>query len=138
PGADAVVGGGWFGYLGFQLGRLIESLHPSPSAPSRLPEFGLRFYDHLLRLDAYGQWWFEALRTEARAATLEARLAELRRRAAAPPDALPFATDPWRAAPSGAGHELAVEACRERIHAGDLFQANICVRLESRLRGDPL
>ena len=40
--------------------------------------------------------------------------------------------------PSAAGHELAVAAARERIHAGDLFQANVCLRLESRLEGDPL
>ena len=50
----------------------------------------------------------------------------------------PFATDPWCSVPGSGGHELAVAAARERIHAGDLFQANVCLRLESRLEGDPL
>jgi para-aminobenzoate synthetase/4-amino-4-deoxychorismate lyase len=31
-----------------------------------------------------------------------------------------------------------VLACRRRIHAGDLFQANICTRLEARLSGAPI
>src|SRR5947209_16434351 len=30
---DAVVGGGWFGVLGYELGRLVERLPPSPPAP---------------------------------------------------------------------------------------------------------
>ncbi len=40
--------------------------------------------------------------------------------------------------PGPAGHEPAVAAARERIHAGDLFQANVCLRMESELEGDPL
>jgi len=40
--------------------------------------------------------------------------------------------------PGWAGHAATVAACRERIHAGDLFQANLCLRLESELSGDPL
>ena len=54
------------------------------------------------------------------------------------PEPLPFATEPWLATPGVAGHKLAVSACRARIYAGDLFQANLCVRLRSRLRGDPV
>ena len=36
------------------------------------------------------------------------------------------------------GHPAAVAACRERIAAGEVFQANICLRLEGRWSGDPL
>jgi para-aminobenzoate synthetase/4-amino-4-deoxychorismate lyase len=137
--ASGAVGGGWFGYLGYDLGRGLEPVGASPPTAHRLPPFALAFYDHLLRLDANGRWWFEALWTAPRAAVLERRLELLLRRASAEtPARRPFATDPWAAAPGGPGHELAVAACRRRIFAGDLFQANICVRLGSRLRGDPL
>ena len=102
-------------------------------APSRLA-----FYDHLLRCDEDGRWWFEALWTQDRAGALRERLHELQARARTAPEPRRFATSPWRTTPSPAGHAVAVEACRTRIHAGDLFQANICVRLESRLDGDPL
>ncbi|HLY50045.1 MAG TPA: aminodeoxychorismate synthase component I [Solirubrobacteraceae bacterium] len=132
------VGGGWFGWLGYRLARHVERTDPPPPTLGDPPPFQLAFYDHLLRLDANGQWWFEALWTEGRARALELRLQTLRQRAATPPPPRPFATEPWRITPSAAGHELAVAACRERIHAGDLFQANICARLDSRLAGEPI
>jgi len=132
------VGGGWFGYLGYQLGRRLEPVGASPPETAGLPEFELAFYDHLLHLDRHGRWLFEALWSERRARVLRERLTTLQARAAAMPTPRPFATHPWRPTPASRGHSLAVSACRDRIHAGDLFQANICVRLESRLNGAPL
>ena len=136
---DAVEGpgvhGGWVGWLGYRLGARVERLDPAPPRPHPLPDFQLAFYDHLLRLDAEGRWWFECLWTPERAEALAAREAELRERAAEP---RPFITGPWSSVPGTGGHELAVAAARERIHAGDLFQANVCLRLESELEGDPL
>jgi para-aminobenzoate synthetase/4-amino-4-deoxychorismate lyase len=138
PAAAGAVGGGWFGYLGYELGRSIEPIGASPAGRPSLPPFALAFYDHLLRLDGDGRWWFEALWSSARADALDDRLAELRRRAAAVPGPRPFDTASWEATPGAAGHGLAIEACRRRIHAGDLFQANICTRLDSRLSGAPI
>jgi para-aminobenzoate synthetase/4-amino-4-deoxychorismate lyase len=132
------VGGGWFGYLGYQLGEHVEPVGAPPPTGGALPPFELAFYDHVLRQDAEGRWWFEALWTEARAAALDARLEELRHRAHTGAQPRTFATAPWRATPGRAGHERAVAACRGRIHDGDLFQANICTRLSSELDGDPL
>ncbi|HZJ29692.1 MAG TPA: hypothetical protein VFD37_06870, partial [Solirubrobacterales bacterium] len=133
----AIIGGGWFGYLGYRLGGRVESLDPTPPpACSTLPEFALAFYDHLVRLDRDGRWWFEALLTSDREPRIRARLAELiQLDLAALPDTssapaaptalrpLPFSTTEWQATPSPAGHARAVAACRERIRAGDLFQA---------------
>ena len=51
------VGGGWFGYLGYSLGAAV----PPPPRPVALPPFALAYYDHVLRLDAGGRWWFESL-----------------------------------------------------------------------------
>ncbi|HEY6758111.1 MAG TPA: chorismate-binding protein, partial [Baekduia sp.] len=150
---------------------------PPTPAGERLPPATLAFYDHVLRRDAAGAWWFEALWTEARAAALETRRAELAARLSelagqptglaarpanlaaqpadlAPPTAnlgphsanlatqpdvegggpQPVRTGPWRATPSVVGHARAVEACRERIAAGDLFQANLALRLRSELQ----
>ena len=135
------VGGGWVGYLGYGLGRRLEPVSAGAPTPTPLPDFALAFYDHVLRRDPDGQWWFEALWNDDAAPRLHARLAELTTRAAAPqapPGPRPFSTDPWRSTPGPRGHERAVEACRRRIHAGDLFQANVCVRLDSRIDGDPL
>jgi para-aminobenzoate synthetase/4-amino-4-deoxychorismate lyase len=133
------VGGGWFGALGYGLGRRLETLGPPPPTPTgeRLPAAMLAFYDHLLRCDADGRWWFEALWTDARAEVLERRLAELSARVAAGVDGPRRVTSgPWRASPSPAAHARAVEACRERIAAGDLFQANLSLRLHASIEGD--
>lgn len=134
PGA---VGGGWFGYLGFALGHLVERLPPAPPARTALPPFALAFYDHVLRLDVDGRWWFEALETPARAAALAARRRALAARRPAAPRAFragPFAP----AAPGTAGLRAGVAECVERIHAGELFQANLTLRIEGPLDGDPL
>jgi para-aminobenzoate synthetase/4-amino-4-deoxychorismate lyase len=133
------VGGGWFGALGYGLGRRLEKLGPPPPAPTgeRLPTAMLAFYDHVLRCDTGGQWWFEALWSDARAELLEQRLAELSARVATGVDGpRRVACGPWRASPSPAAHARAVAACRERIAAGDLFQANLSLRLHASVEGD--
>jgi anthranilate/para-aminobenzoate synthase component I len=81
-------------------------------------------------------WWFEALVTPERADAIARRREELAGRLARPRPARPFATRDWRWIPTPAGHAEAVEACRTRIRAGDLFQANLCLRLAGRLEGD--
>jgi para-aminobenzoate synthetase / 4-amino-4-deoxychorismate lyase len=136
---DDVVGGGWFGYLGYGLGARLEPVPPSPPRLAPLPSFALAFYDHLLRMDATGRWWFEALWTDEREAALTDRLGLLRARLAAGVRELPVRVGEIRPAPPGAaGHLAAVEACRERIGAGEISQANLCFRLEGRWEGDPL
>ena len=134
----SAVAGGWFGALPYGLGRRLEPVGSSPPAPSAPPAAPLAFYDHLLRRDSGGRWWFEALWTEPRSEALRDRMDLFEARARGAPAPRPFSTEAWSATPGPAGHALAVEACRRRIHAGDLFQANICIRLESRLDGDPL
>jgi len=130
------VGGGWFGFLGFEARHRVEHGHPPPPRPVPLPEGALSYYDHLLRMDAAGRWWFEALVTPEREAAIARRREELAARLADPPALRPFSTRDWCWTPSPAAHAGAVEACRERIRAGDLFQANLCLRLEGRLEGD--
>ena len=130
------VGGGWVGFLGFEARHRVEPGHPPPPRPVPLPDGALSYYDHVLRMDAAGRWWFEALVTPEREAAIARRRDELVARLADPPPARPFSTRDWRWTPSPAGHARVVEACRERIRAGDLFQANLCMRLEGRLDGD--
>jgi para-aminobenzoate synthetase/4-amino-4-deoxychorismate lyase len=131
---DAVVGGGWFGVLGYRLGGAIERLPPSPPAPVELPESSLWWYDDVVVFDG-SRWWLEALDEAALARALpawRARLAEV-------PAALPFAVGPFAARGAGeAGHLDAVAECVERIAAGEIFQANLALRLEASFDGDAL
>src|ERR687898_24448 len=138
PGGEG-VGGGWFGYLGYNLGARLEPVPPPPPRHVPLPDFALAFYDHVLRLDSKGRWWFEALWSDERANALHARLDVLRTRLAEGVRERPVWVGPFPPAPpGGAGHLAAIDECRERIAAGEIFQANLCLRLEAEWKGDPL
>jgi para-aminobenzoate synthetase / 4-amino-4-deoxychorismate lyase len=136
-GGGAMVGGGWIGWLGYGLGARIERLPPSPPAVVPQPLFSLAFYDHVVLFDGT-RWWFEGLRTAERADVLRQRLAiweaRLQREPPPPPEGAPT---PFVLAGNGAaGHVSAVAECRRRITAGELYQANLGVRLEARFDGD--
>jgi para-aminobenzoate synthetase/4-amino-4-deoxychorismate lyase len=144
PGVDAheaagAVGGGWFGYLGYSLGDRVERLPPAPPRPLPLPDCSMAFYDHVLRLDRDGRWWFEALWEPTRERRLRARLELLRERMGAPaPSSQPYELGAFESRPGRRGHSEAVSWCRRYIAAGDLYQANLCLRLEAGFAGDPL
>ncbi|TNC29504.1 aminodeoxychorismate synthase component I [Amycolatopsis alkalitolerans] len=114
------VGGGWFGYLAYDL--------TDPSGRSTgIPRAVWGWADHVLRLDAGGQWWFEALTPDVDPAEFESLLA------AEPPRLTWEPTSLERPLPNSE----AVKACIHAIEAGELFQANICTRFTGRFSGDP-
>jgi para-aminobenzoate synthetase/4-amino-4-deoxychorismate lyase len=136
PPPPGAVGGGWFGWLGYRLGARVERVPAGPPRPVPMPDFHLAYYDHVLRRDDHGQWWFEALVTEERRAELDARRRHLQ--ALLNGDARPSSArvSPLRLEGAAAAHHLeAVAACRRRIAAGEIFQANLCVRLDGHFDG---
>ncbi len=128
PGA---VGGGWFGWLGYRLAARVERVPLNPHRPVALPDFHLAYYDNVLRRTPDGQWWFEALITDARRDALGQRLRHLIRllRRPAPPTPAPRVSDLHLSAQNTGHHLDAVAECRRRIAAGEIFQANLCLRL---------
>jgi para-aminobenzoate synthetase/4-amino-4-deoxychorismate lyase len=153
---EGIVGGGWFGWLGYRLAQRVEDVPLALHRPVALPDFHLAYYDNVLRQDRAGVWWFEALATPERYGELEERLEDLRARVAraealrvSSSDEAPHVLGnsspkraeprPLRLTPEAAAHHLAaVAACRERIAGGEIFQANICLRLESEYDGDAI
>lgn len=122
------VGGGWIGYLGY--GLTDPGRHPRPR---RLPTAAWGWADHVLRRDASGQWWFEALGEVP--SGLVAELAGVVSSDEAP--RVEWAVGPVRR-PDRGEHAKAVLGCVEEIGAGEIFQANICSRFEVPFTGDPL
>jgi len=134
-------GGGWIGYLGFGAVGGMQPVPPAPGEPRRLPACWFGFYDHVLRRDrATGRWTFEALVTPGRADALERRFGELSRRAHAARHAGAggYSCGTFRLIPSPEEHISAVRQTVSYIRRGDLFQANICLRLEADFDGEPL
>ena len=121
PGA---VGGGWFGYLSYDL--------TDPSGRTgALPAAAWGWADHVLRWDSSGVCWFETLdasRADELLASVEAGLAC-------------FGDSSWSAGPLRrplpSEHRDAVKACVHEIEAGELFQANICTRFSGSFDGEP-
>ncbi len=136
---EAAVGGGWVGWLGYRLGAEIERVPSGPPAPAPRPECSLAFYDHVVLFDGE-QWWFEALWSAERDAALRERLEVWKLRLRTEPAAArASALTPFALVGNGApGHLSAVADCRRRIAAGELFQANLAVRLEADFDGDPV
>jgi anthranilate/para-aminobenzoate synthase component I len=131
----ALIGGGWVGWLGYRLGGLIEELPPGPPPRKPRPAFQLAFYDHVVLHDGQ-RWWWEELWTAERADKLAQRRELWQARLLADPPAVEPSIGKPEFAPtaSGAtGHLVAVNECVERIAAGELYQANLCLRLAARL-----
>jgi para-aminobenzoate synthetase/4-amino-4-deoxychorismate lyase len=136
----ASVGGGWIGWLGYGLGARVERLPPSPPAPVVRPAFSLAFYDHVVVHDGE-RWWFEGLWSAERDAALRERRAvwQVRLRRAPAVGATSAIPTPFTLVANGADrHVEAVAACRRRIAAGELYQANLCARLDASYDGYPL
>jgi para-aminobenzoate synthetase component I len=132
-------GGGWIGYLGFGHCGEVLPAPPAPGRPRRLPAWWFGYYDHVLCRDqSTGRWFFEALWTAEREEALERRFEELSRRARAAPLARGYRCGDFLLVPSAAEHKAAVSRAVDYIWRGDIFQANICLRLEAGFEGDPL
>jgi para-aminobenzoate synthetase/4-amino-4-deoxychorismate lyase len=133
-------GGGWIGYLGFGFGGEVLPVPPAPGGPRHLPAWWFGYYDHVLRRDqSTGEWFFEALWTAGRDEALERRFEDLSGRPRGPaPSARGYCCGDFLLAPPAAEHKAAVSRAVEYIRRGDIFQANICLRLEAGFDGDPL
>ena len=115
-GDQEVVGGGWFGWVPYR-------------GPARLA-----FFDNLLRYRD-GAWYFEALWSEQRAGVLRASR-DAWVRLLDGPDAAP----PWQVCGDFSGpdpdeHLAAVERAIQLIRAGEIYQVNICTRLQAAFSG---
>jgi para-aminobenzoate synthetase/4-amino-4-deoxychorismate lyase len=125
PGPATSLGGGWFGWLPYPGGGLA-------------PWFGL--YPNVVRYSATDGGWFD----EALAGHVDdTELARRRRRAVALAAAAAsrrgpagYRMGPLRPDTSAARYTSAVERCVQRISAGDIYQANICLRLDAEFTGD--
>ncbi|MGH1564654.1 chorismate-binding protein [Mumia sp. DW29H23] len=130
--AGARDAGTWIGWWGYQLGARLEDVGPVPPRPDRLPDADLALYETVLRRTD-GEWWFESVapapETEARWALLSGLLA------GDAPRPTPYQLASFVPVPGLDAHREAVRRAVAHVHAGDIFQANVCLRLESRIEG---
>jgi para-aminobenzoate synthetase component 1 len=129
-GAAGAVLAGFFGY------ELAGELEPLPSPPPDdlgLPDLHLALYDAGLLWDGRS-WTLEATgawgNPDLSVVDAERLLGAARRHPRESPPAR-LAEGPVVSRPRRGGFEAAVERIRERIASGEIFQANLCRRLEA-------
>lgn len=139
--------GGLVGFLGYDLGGVLERL-PAIAAPDQdLPPLRLALHDWVVAWDRRtGFAWLGGRALDGDGRRLARRLDDVHARllapgvtkqpqdaAGPPPDrALRFRSGLDRAA-----YEAGVRTVRDRIARGDIYQANLTRRLETPFEGDP-
>ncbi|MEU8346280.1 aminodeoxychorismate synthase component I [Actinomadura meyerae] len=125
----AGFGGGWIGVWGYRMAHVLERVPEPHARPVPQPDHRVGFYDRVLRR-VDGEWWLESLGPTDPADVLAALA-----RAAEPRT---FGVGEFALTPDPASHRAAVRRALDHIAAGDIFQVNLCARLEARFDGDPL
>jgi len=131
---SAGAGATLVGYLGYELAGELESLPPPPEDDLGLPDLHLSLYDAALRWDERG-WTLEATNAWRSHAAVEAEstLAAARRRSDPEIPTGRLAKDGVVSRPNRGGFEAAVTRTVERIATGEIFQMNLCRRLEAEV-----
>ena len=140
--------GGLVGFLGYDLGHVLERLPSIAVDDQGLPPLRLGLYDWVVAWDRRtGHAWLggraldgDGRRLARRLDDVHARLLDVAHRASPAADDAATGSVPsfrFRSATGRAAYQAGVEAVRRHIASGDLYQANLSRRLESPFDGDP-
>ena len=134
---------GWFGYLGYEMGRYVERLPGRAPHRTHLPDLRLAFHDAVLICDAVHRTWRLACLEfddppEGAGRAAEALRRVVRQAAHAREQAFPTPAETADGRPLPAvtatpdfqpdSYRRAVARCVEYIAAGDIFQVNLSQR----------
>jgi para-aminobenzoate synthetase component 1 len=145
PGADPPFHGGLVGYLGYDLGLAFEPRRTRTKDDQGLPPLRLGLYDWTVAWDRRtGRAWLGGRALDGDRAGLERRLATVRERLRSAAGGVTIrpddpATDGLRFTSSldRRAFEAGVDAVRDAIARGEIYQANLSRRLRAAFRGDP-
>jgi para-aminobenzoate synthetase component I len=136
--------GGLSGYLAYDLGHALERLPTLSADDQGLPLLRLALYDWVIAWDRRtAAAWLGGRAIDGDAMRLDRRLAEVRERIRRPRDAgaagdgVEPAALSFRSSLDRRAYEAGVEAVRSFIARGDVYQANLTRRLETRFSGNP-
>jgi len=140
--------GGLAGFLGYDLGRRLETMPSLAVADQELPTLRLALHDWVIAWDRRdGRAWLAGRAVDELVGRLDRRLDAVRERlrgrgeapspGPAPANALPPEGFEMRSGLDRAQYEAGVESIRQSIAEGDIYQANLTRRLETPFRGDP-
>ena len=143
PGDAPPFLGGLAGFLGYDLGASFERLPAIAPSDQDLPPLRLALHDWVVAWDRrHGVVWLGGRALDADHRRLAARLDDVHARLTGPEPSVPSvggeaAPLVFRSGLDRAAYESGVERIRDHIARGDLYQANLTRRLETRFDGDP-
>jgi para-aminobenzoate synthetase component 1 len=135
--------GGLAGYLGYDLGHALERLPTIAPDDQGLPPIRLAFHDWVIAWDRRARRaWLGGRAVDGDGTALHDRLREVRERLRARPAphaaaSLPAGGFTFTSSLDRGAYQAGVQAVREAIARGDIYQANLTRRLETAFRGDP-
>jgi para-aminobenzoate synthetase component 1 len=137
--------GGLVGFLGYDLGAVLERLPAIAPADQDLPPLRLALHDWVVAWDRRtGHAWLggraldgDGRRLARRLDDVHARLTTPVRRPERTDDRAPVGPFLFRSGLDRGTYEAGVSTVREHIAQGDIYQANLTRRLESPFDGDP-
>ncbi|HEX5149515.1 MAG TPA: aminodeoxychorismate synthase component I [Candidatus Limnocylindrales bacterium] len=140
--------GGLVGFLGYDLGAVLERLPAIAPADQDLPPLRLALHDWVVAWDRRtGHAWLGGRALDGDGRRLARRLDDVHARLTAARRAMPDSREPGPGRAEApltfvpgldrAAYEAGVERIREHIAQGDIYQANLTRRLETLYDGDP-
>jgi para-aminobenzoate synthetase component I len=135
--------GGLVGYLSYDLGRRFERIPAIAVDDQPLPLLRLALHDWVVTWDRLsGEAWLGGRAVDGDARGLARRLDEVRARLSAAHAGPTTGEEPARGFTFRSGldrpaYEAGVEAVRDAIARGEIYQANLTRRLETPFDGDP-
>jgi para-aminobenzoate synthetase component 1 len=144
PDAPPFVGG-LIGYLAYDLGHALEHLPTIAADDQGLPLLRLALHDWVIAWDRQtGAAWLGGRALDGDVGRLDRRLADVRARIHGPRNGGTVAVEDgqsaglrFRSSLDRPAYEQGVEAVRSFIARGDIYQANLTRRLETRFSADP-
>ncbi len=134
--------GGLVGFLGYDLGAVLERLPAISPADQDLPPLRLALHDWVVAWDRRtGHAWLGGRALDGDGRRLARRLDDVHARLTTPArpaeETAPVGPFTFRSGLDRAAYEAGVSRVRDHIAAGDLYQANLTRRLETPFDGDP-
>ncbi len=134
--------GGLVGFLGYDLGAVLERLPAIAPADQDLPPLRLALHDWVVAWDRRtGRAWLGGRALDSDARRLARRLDDVHARLTTPvrrsDDPAPTGPLVFRSGLDRPAYETGVERVRQHIARGDIYQANLTRRLEAPFDADP-
>lgn len=121
------------GFISYDLAAELEDLGPAPAKDFDFPAFYFGLFDTALALDDRG-WSLSGTDAWRRDGLPDAQDLIARAATITPePDAKVLSSGPLRSRPDRPAFEAAVARIVATIHAGDIFQTNLCRRIDTSL-----